>query len=97
MNLQYAKGNHKRRNNSGLRNLLTVTRYLGVDRSHADRLIELDGLPVVLIPTAKGIKKKVAVTALHRWLNSRSSNIAMSLDELQAELDRTEASTMRNA
>lgn len=67
---------------------------MGVDRNHADRLIKQDGLPVVMIPTAQGIKRKVAISAFHRWLSSRSSNVTLTLEELQDELGRV-ASTHR--
>lgn len=70
----------------GLLNLKTVTRYLGIDRRHADRLIKQDGLPVVSVPTAKGSKQKVSIAALHRWMSARCDNAAPTLEELHAEI-----------
>ena len=70
----------------GLLNLKTVTRYLGIDRRHADRLIKQDDLPIVSVPTAKGIKQKVSIAALHRWMSARCDNAAPTLEELHAEI-----------
>lgn len=60
-------------------------------------MIEEDALPVVELPGAKRLVKKITLHGLHGWLSARHSGAAfMSPDQLAAEIaaaqeDRTSA------
>lgn len=72
---------------SGLYTVQQVARYLGKRHQDVASLIEMDGLPAVLIPAAKRPVRKVPLHGLHRWLAERAvGGQFIAVDELAREM-----------
>jgi hypothetical protein len=72
---------------SGLYTVQQVARYLGKRHQDVVSLIEMDGLPAVLIPAAKRPVRKVPLHGLHRWLAERAvGGQFIAVDELACEM-----------
>jgi len=51
-----------------------VARFLSVDQTDVDRMIELDGLPFVEVPGENKPGKRVFLPSFHAWLVKRARN-----------------------
>lgn len=72
---------------SGLYTVQQVARYLGKRHQDVVTLIELDGLPAVLIPAAKRPVRKIPLHGLHRWLAERAvGSKFIGVEELATEM-----------
>lgn len=76
---------------AGLYPMSTVCEWLGKKPTEMARVIEEDGLPVIKVPTPQKQVQKCSLLALHRWVTKRSVNAAITVDDLEAELDRAAA------
>lgn len=73
---------------SGLIPMSTVAEFLGKKPEQMRAVIELDGLPVINAPAETKTVPKCALLSLHRWLCARSRGTALTVDELERELER---------
>lgn len=76
---------------AGLYPMSTICEWLGKRPDELARVIKEDGLPVINVPTKGKQVPKCALLGLHRWVTKRSVNAAMTVEELEAELDRAAA------
>lgn len=77
---------------SGLYTVAQIARYFGSRPQEVARMIEEDALPVVELPGAKRLVKKVTLHGLHGWLAARHSGTAfMSVEQLAAEIEAAQA------
>jgi hypothetical protein len=65
-----------------------VAEFLGKRPEQMKSVIELDGLPVINSPCETKAVPKCSLLGLHRWLSQRSQNSALTVDELERELER---------
>lgn len=73
---------------SGLYTVAQVARYFGCRPQEVARMIREDGLPVVELPGANRVVRKVTLHGLHGWLSARHSGTSfMGVDELAAEME----------
>ena len=66
----------------------TVAEFLGIREEDVGRLIREDGLPTISIPAKTRPAEKITLLGFHRWLQGRSRNAALTVDELELELHR---------
>ncbi len=76
---------------AGLYPMSTICEWLGKKPTEMARVIEEDGLPVINVPTRQKQVQKCSLLGLHRWVTKRSVNAAITVDDLEAELDRAAA------
>lgn len=80
---------------AGLYTIAEVARYLGTRPQEVARMIRDDGLPVVELPGAQKLVRKVTLHGLHGWLAARHSGTAfMSVDQLAAEVAAAQCDAM---
>lgn len=73
---------------SGLYTVAQVARYFGCRPQEVARMIREDDLPVVKLPGAKNIVRKITLHGLHEWLSQRHSGSGfMTVDQLAAEME----------
>lgn len=72
-----------------------VAAFLGKRPEQMASVIKHDGLPVINSPCETKTVPKCSLVGLHRWLSGRSQNRALTLDELEIELDRVCAELSR--
>lgn len=82
---------------SGLIPMSVVAEFLGKRPGEMRSVVELDGLPVILVPAETRPLPKVSLIGLHGWLRSRSQNAALSVDELEMEIERAAAAVRARA
>lgn len=80
---------------AGLYSLTVIAEFLGQRPDEMDDRIQLDGMPAIAIPARTKPIKKVALLAFHSWLAERSSNLALTVDQLELELERCEEAVLR--
>lgn len=66
----------------------TVAEFLGIREEQIGVLIREDSLPAISIPAKTRPVDKITLLGLHRWLQGRSKNSALTVDELEMELHR---------
>lgn len=72
---------------AGLYPMSTICEWLGKRPDEMTRVIEEDGLPVINVPTKQKTVHKCSLLGLHRWVTKRSVNAAITVDDLEHELD----------
>lgn len=82
---------------AGLYPARVVAEFLGKKPSEIPAMIEEDELPVIQVPAKTRSTPKVALLGLHRWLGKRSKNGALTVEELERELDRCAAALTGSA
>lgn len=80
---------------AGLYSLSVIAEFLGQKPEDMNDRIKLDGLPVIQVPGNTRPIRKVALLAFHAWLCSRSTNAALTVEQLATEMERCEESVLR--
>lgn len=80
---------------AGLYSLSVIAEFLGQRPDEMEDRIQLDGMPAIAIPARTKPIKKVALLAFHSWLAERSANQALTVEQLEKELERCEEAVLR--
>lgn len=80
---------------AGLYPLSVIAEFLGQRPPEMAARIELDKLPAIEVPSATRPVKKVALLALHGWLAERTANRPLTVEQLEAELERCSEAVLR--
>ena len=81
----------------GLYPLSVVAAFLGKRDGDVKQMVKLDKLPALRIPTEKKEVYRFALGPLHRWLERRCANEAITIDELREGLEEARKEMGRRA
>ena len=73
---------------AGLYPMGVVAEFLGKRPEDIPALVESDELPAIKVPTETRSTLKFSLLGVHGWLKKRSSNIPLTVDEVEIEMDR---------
>lgn len=74
-----------------------IARFLGKRDDEIKALVELDGLPAVNVPAKTKPILKVALAPFHAWLEQRSQNTALTIEQLRDELELVSEQSAKRA
>ena len=79
---------------AGLYSMSVIAEFLGQKPEAMDDRVALDGMPVIEVPGGTRPIRKVALLPFCDWLAARSTNAALTVDQLAQELQRCESAVL---